>query len=1181
MKRIEIRNLFLAFALALVACGEDSTVEKIVDVSHSGLDVVSDISKLPKCEKSNDGELVWVENEATPRMCSDGKWYAVAEGSVTATCYSKALADGSGSKIVCGGDSIGVILNGLDGKVGAPGEQGEKGNSGRDGSSGQNGKDGADGKDGIDGKDGVDGLPGATGKDGVDGRDGAPGTDGKDGENGIDGKNGANCSLESIDVYSARVICGEDSTILYVGGDSSDIGEVVLDSEKVAVSLDEVSGVTQKGPFLSGSRVLVREMEDGRTLTQTGNSFNGKILNDRGEFVVNARMLVSQYVMLEATGYYRNEVTGKKSSSELTLFAITDVNDRNVVNVNLLTHLEYERVVYLVTKKKMKVRAAKRQAQKEVFALLGIDATGFSNSEDLNIVGGSDEDGALLAFSLMLQGDREVSGFSELLIKIATDMEEDGTWNDENAKKTIASWAIDADLSGRLAIIRNNVLSWGLSSVVPNFEQYVRHFWMTTYGIGECTESNADSMFSIERNGNPAAWYICRDSVWRVATDLEKDTYGWKDTTDGALKVGLMTNDVYVFDETGSLDGNKGWRKAEPLEQLYGGCRESLYDSIRTYKAEAQYYVCDKMTHRWLLVEDYVLVDTQHWLSSTDGAVKWGDSVGVVDDLERICYVWDESAGYNGWRTGNASDCNMGLLGCTAKRAGEMATASDGVYYSCAKNKWVEITKDVYDNTYLYRCTTDGEGENVFKDGDLVYGIVKTTTHFACEGEVWRSAAVNEEQMGEACTARRQGNIVDSMVCDAGNWRELNVYDYPEGTDWTDPEYKYGTLYDSRDGRTYKTVVYKGLTVMAENLNYADSVRNPYLQEHDGRPLTGCYNGDSLNCRKAGRYYFWTAAMNVDYKFIYDGLVDDPDSLGFYQGICPDGWHIPTEEEHRYLMENSESARSAMSILPVGDGGYGDYGVFAVVLGGRDFRYVPSDKFQRSEIYGFKPVRCIKSTRMGCNVNAGNVCKDWSEYTLEEWNEMKARYYTKEMHPDANYGDDLVDARDNNVYKTVFINGKRVMAENLRYVDSVHNEHLKNSNFYCDDDKLENCAIVGGYYTWTAAMEICPEGWHIPSEGEWEDLISGIEFNSLQMMGINSEWPWATDGSGFSAIPNVDARRYNRTQFWSSTTSTEYSDTLHASYLVIWDNSVGIGVLADVKSSFKSIRCIQDYSVEP
>ena len=118
---------------------------------------------------------------------------------------------------------------------------------------------------------------------------------------------------------------------------------------------------------------------------------------------------------------------------------------------------------------------------------------------------------------------------------------------------------------------------------------------------------------------------------------------------------------------------------------------------------------------------------------------------------------------------------------------------------------------------------------------------------------------------------------------------------------------------------------------------------------------------------------------------------------------------------------------------------------------------------------------------------------------------------------------------------------------------------------------------MGGYYTWTAAMEICPEGWHIPSEGEWEDLISGIEFNSLQMMGINSEWPWATDGSGFSAIPNMSEHSYYygiRTHFWSSTTSTAYSDTLHASYLEIGEISVGFYEAG--KGDQLPIRCIQD-----
>ena len=106
-----------------------------------------------------------------------GKWYAVAEGSVTATCTTEPLLDGSGVKVLCGGDSVGVVLNGKDGKdgeQGLPGEKGDKGVAGDDGADGSSGSAGKDGVDGTDGKDGKDGAPGADGKDGIDGKDGAP-----------------------------------------------------------------------------------------------------------------------------------------------------------------------------------------------------------------------------------------------------------------------------------------------------------------------------------------------------------------------------------------------------------------------------------------------------------------------------------------------------------------------------------------------------------------------------------------------------------------------------------------------------------------------------------------------------------------------------------------------------------------------------------------------------------------------------------------------------------------------------------------------------------------------------------------------------------------------------------------------------------------------------------------------
>ena len=956
--------LFALAALFLASCGED--VADVTNINQMGLEVVSKVSELPKCTKDNEGEMAFVKGESSPRVCVDGKWFATTASKDTvlikdsvlvkdtlvlkdsilvkdtvvikqnSTCTTKELADKSGVKIVCGGDSVGVVLNGkngADGKDGAKGDKGDTGAAGKDGATGAAGKDGSGctvetlanntGLKVLCGGDSVGVV--LNGKNGTDGKDGANGKDGEKGDTGATGAAGDGCELSQKGT-EVTIKCGDKSTVIDVGSGSGVVvvDTATLDSEKVAVSLDEVSGVTQKGPFLSGSKVLVREMEDGRTLTQTGNSFNGKILNDKGEFKINARMLVSQYVMLEATGYYRNEVTGANSNSELTLFAITDVNQRNIVNVNLLTHLEYERVVYLVTQKKMKVKVAKKQAQKEVFGLLDIDATDFSNSEDLNIAGSSSEDGALLAFSLLFQGDRTVAQLTELLTKIATDMEKDGTWDDAKTKMEIAEWAADADSSGRLATIRNNVKAWGLSSMVPNFEQHVRHFWNTEYGLGDCSADSAGLVkaASAGKRKDSKTRYICKDMAsevaatndyrWVIASDIEKDTYKWKDGADGALKAGDVTGKKYVFDKLGSFNGTAGWRVAESIEQQYGGCVEALYDSIRTDKVYAYYYTCKKETHTWVREVNYLIIDTQYWPDSTDGKVKWGDSIGVATPGTRICYVWDEAPQYNGWRTGNASDCNLGLLGCTAKRGGEMRKASSGRYYSCSNNSWAEITDDVYINTYLYRCTIDGEGDKVFKEGDLVYGIEKTKTRYACENEKWRDTKAGEEQAGKACTAKLQGLIQgDTLTCDTLNWRPSIVFDFPVGKDWFNPNLTYGEFSDERDGQTYKTIVINGITVMAENLKYADSLKNPYLKKNNW-----CYDNDSIKCVKAGRLYTWTAAMDIDGKwqtaspYAVDGLVQK-----LHQGICPKGWHIPTNNEWNALFSGyGYAAQQAMGI---------------------------------------------------------------------------------------------------------------------------------------------------------------------------------------------------------------------------------------------------------------------------
>ena len=289
------------------------------------------------------------------------------------------------------------------------------------------------------------------------------------------------------------------------------------ESEGITAVKDwEVAGVSQKGPFVTGSSVTVQEL-DGITLKQTGKSFKGTIKSDKGDFAIKDINLQSQYAILEASGYYRDEITGKKSTGTVTLRALTDLTKRKTVNINLLTHLEYERVMYLVTEKKMSIAKAKAQADEEILAAFGIDVD-FGKSEDLNIFESGDGNAALLAISVLMHADADVAGLTERMGEFSIAIAEGGDWEDADTKAVIADWACDADLKGTLANVRDNVEGWKYADSVPAFEKYVTNFWWDNYGLGQCTSKREGDT---KRNVNKLSkmyneYFICESGRWHI-----------------------------------------------------------------------------------------------------------------------------------------------------------------------------------------------------------------------------------------------------------------------------------------------------------------------------------------------------------------------------------------------------------------------------------------------------------------------------------------------------------------------------------------------------------------------------------------------------------------------------------------------------------------------------------------
>jgi len=180
-------------------------------------------------------------------------------------------------------------------------------------------------------------------------------------------------------------------------------------------------------------------------------------------------------------------------------------------------------------------------------------------------------------------------------------------------------------------------------------------------------------------------------------------------------------------------------------------------------------------------------------------------------------------------------------------------------------------------------------------------------------------------------------------------------------------------------------------------------------------------------------------------------------------------------------------------------------------------------------------------------------------------------------------------------YKTVEIGNQVWMAENLNY-------NAKGS--VCYEKKESNCKKYGRLYDWaTAQGGICPSGWHIPSDDDWNVLMktvnpscsdnSGETCDTGTKLKAREGWdsytgdkhgpvPPSTNEFGFSALPggryNYDGDVFSAVglagQWWSSTESEYDSD--NARYLYIrYDYEFAVLGFKNKYDQY-SVRCVKD-----
>lgn len=93
-----------------------------------------------------------------------------------------------------------------------------------------------------------------------------------------------------------------------------------------------------------------------------------------------------------------------------------------------------------------------------------------------------------------------------------------------------------------------------------------------------------------------------------------------------------------------------------------------------------------------------------------------------------------------------------------------------------------------------------------------------------------------------------------------------------------------GILTDNRDGKTYETVQIGTQCWMQQNLNIGIRVDGVYNQTNNSIIEKYCYDDNENNCNNYGGLYQWDETMQYS-------------TTQGVQGICPSGWHLPTDAE--------------------------------------------------------------------------------------------------------------------------------------------------------------------------------------------------------------------------------------------------------------------------------------------
>lgn len=688
--------------------------------------------------------------------------------------------------------------------------------------------------------------------------------------------------------------------------------------------------------FFKMQKVRVVELDSS---LNAGEEMEGNIEENR--FFFQSKTYRYPYVKIVVDGVWSIVDSSKMPFSVETLIDISKVDS---VRIRLLNHLEVSRVDKLV-KDGFPFAAAKSMASNELQKNMFLLESKSAVNTPIDVVDNTDDD--FMSFAIFMDGSTMLLQ-NEWISDFRKDFT-DGKWDDAKTRISVA----DNMLKYWLDLYKK--FSWTNSREDPQSMMYAWQIYSKLiddlYNIAPC-DSEWSAYAIMDKN---SSFYedsvICDNNFWpfkRLLTDREKrfgscsysraDAYIYEDsdstfyTCDHRISL-KDKNSSYAAYYKGIQTYEDHWSISSEqtvLNHYLGKCCPGCGHTKGVFKGSV--YQCDAYRSTWNVLNQDTLsyylnvcsvgelwtIDTLHgkefvcttksWQPINDEYKFLASEKSCDRESDRYRVVKTDSSYY----ICDSVELRRGVWAYTFKEA-DSTRAQEyefwGKQESCKDNDELRFVS--YKNN-LYRCQKEGNSYSFVKTDKNTAINALRKAYMAKQGpcefprDRFRNDGFNAFDVSYfyICEFDADSNYVVREVS-----RESMLIHIIEETKklyrCTDSvlasraspvEIVDGSITDPRDGQKYKVVTIGNQVWMAENLNYSDSLSTLNLTGN-----SWCYDNETESCSKYGRLYSWSAALNLDSS--YNDKNAYLDICLPVQGICPDGWHVPTMNELEILME--------------------------------------------------------------------------------------------------------------------------------------------------------------------------------------------------------------------------------------------------------------------------------------